>query len=327
MRIYLLIVLLSLAGCAVSDPSKGDDSNQNNPPNNVNNVNNGNNGNNANNDVDMGVDGTPLRVVTFNTLRFFDTVCDSGQCESSDFEDVKSQGEFEFRAQQIADALIDIDADVVMLQEIETQACLDELERALGDSAYPISIMGETGGAATLDVALLARGELIQTTDHGDTVLTRPDGGTTTFAREFLEVEFERDGHRYIAFSAHFKAKRNDDPSRRFAEAEGARLIVGAAVSQNPDAVVVMGGDLNDTPDSAPLRELVSDGSLDLLTDVPGFYTFTFLDEDVALDHLLVGANEEAVLVPGSVMAVRGGLGGLAGSDHAAAVADLIVVE
>ena len=97
---------------------------------------------------------------------------------------------------------------------------------------------------------------------RADEVLTRPDGSTTTFSRELLEVHVTKAGRAIIFFAAHFRSKSNDDPGRRLAEAQATRRIVDAVAAANPRALVVLGGDLNDTPGSPPLDALTGNGGL-----------------------------------------------------------------
>jgi hypothetical protein len=69
---------------------------------------------------------------------------------------VPSRQEYEARVNRVASALEDLNADVIVLQEIENQAVLSDLNEAL---SYPVSIIGEIGRPASLDVAILARGQ------------------------------------------------------------------------------------------------------------------------------------------------------------------------
>ena len=111
---------------------------------------------------------TPLaprvRIATFNVHRFFDTVCDSGDCGPGAFEDLLSQSQFEARADELAQAIEALDADVILLQEIETQGCLDALvSRTEGRFSGQFA---ELGPAATVDVAVLSRLQMIGVERH-----------------------------------------------------------------------------------------------------------------------------------------------------------------
>lgn len=266
-----------------------------------------------------------LRIAAFNVKRFFDTVCDSGGCGGSNYEELPSPEQFAARADQLAAAISALKAGVVLVEEVETQACLDALRTRLPD--FPHAVLGETGTAASVDVGVLSRHPITSTRRHRDsTVLTRPDGSSTTFAREFLEVHLDVGGAKVVVFPAHFRSKSNDDPGRRLAEAQAARDILTAVAAANPGALVVLGGDLNDTPGSPPLNALEEGGALlRVARDLPAEQTGTYQYSGVwqALDHLYVTRESSSRYLPASFRAVRDAYArGLGGSDHAAVLAD-----
>lgn len=275
---------------------------------------------------DVGPTGTPFRVGQFNTRRFFDTVCNSGNCsDASDFEAQLSDAEFNFKAQTIAAAIDQMQVDAITLEEIETQTVLDGLKAKL-QTSYTVAELGETGASGSLDVAVLAKGELLEVRKHRSLRLERPDGSTTSFARELLEVHTLQGDQRVVIFAAHFKAQRNDDPGRRFAEAKAAGQIMAATAAEFPDALVVLGGDLNDTPTSSPLTALVSAGDIALLTE-PGFWTYRFFQAEQHIDHLIYVRGGGGVVQPDSLEYFDDGSGGFGGSDHRAVRATFLLPE
>ncbi len=277
-------------------------------------------------DADREVPAGALRVATFNTHLFFDTVCQSGRCDIGDFEIVNSETDFRDKARKLADAVAGLNADVVLLQEVETEDCLDALNRALS-SPYPVAEQGETGSAASIDTAVLARGRLLERRNHRGTPIEGPNGESLQFTREFLELHLEIGGGRVIAFDAHFKSKASDDPDRRLAEAMAAHDIVTARAREYPDALVVFGGDLNDTPGSAPLDALENSGRLlRVAGDLPDLEaaTYDYRGRLQAIDHLFMARQAAGELVSGSVLSVRGPVFGYGGSDHAALRADFL---
>src|SRR4051812_14702781 len=90
-------------------------------------------------EVDAGA-GARLRVATFNVHRFFDTVCESGACGPGDYEALASPQQLDARAAELAGAIRALEADVISLQEIETQACLDALLAHIAD-AMPYGVL------------------------------------------------------------------------------------------------------------------------------------------------------------------------------------------
>jgi endonuclease/exonuclease/phosphatase family metal-dependent hydrolase len=157
-----------------------------------------------------------------------------------------------------------------------------------------------------------------------------PDGTTTRFSRELLEVEIQSErGKDVILFAAHFRSKANDDPARRLAEAQTASRIVGERAARSPEALVVLGGDLNDTPGSPPLQALVVDGGLvRVADDLPDAAqaTYTYQGHGEAIDHLLLAPSASVLRVPRSSRVWRDG-NGWGGSDHAALSSDFLLLD
>ncbi len=278
------------------------------------------------------VDARPaarLKVATFNVGRLFDTVCDSNNCgDSNDFERQYSPPEFDFKIGQIGGALEELDADIVALEEVENQACLDALVAERPE--YDFAVLGEIGGSASLDVAVIGRGLIhLETRKHrADTQLMLIDGRTKSFARELLEVHFELQGKRVVVFAAHFKAQRNDDPEWRLGEATVAREIAEATQAEFPAAFVYLSGDLNDEPGTPPLDAITGSGGLVSVTEgLPkeDIWTYGFINTRIAIDHILYVPAEAAELVAGTAEVVRDASGAFGGSDHAALRAEFNV--
>ncbi|MDB4960553.1 MAG: endonuclease/exonuclease/phosphatase family protein [Myxococcales bacterium] len=270
-----------------------------------------------------------VRVATFNVHRFFDTVCESQSCEPpDDYEAVLTPAGFEARAAEIADAILLLGADVVALQEVETQACLDALVLRLAD-VMPYAVLGEIHTTASVDVAVFSRTPLDQVIGHRATQpLTRPDGTATTFSRELLEVHVRAaNGAKVVVFAAHFRSKSTDDPGRRLAEAQVSSVVVNARAAAEPDALVVLGGDLNDTPGSPPIDALTADGGLVRVADdlpLASQATYRYFGNGQIIDHLMLAPTPAATRVPRSSRVWKDG-SGWGGSDHFALTSDFLI--
>ncbi len=272
---------------------------------------------------DSALEGS-VRIAAYNVQRFFDTVCDSGACGGSNYEALPTPSEFGMKADRLASAISRLNADVVLLAEVETQASLDALTSRLPRFGY--AELGETGAPASVDVAVISVHPITRVRGHRHRTLWRPDGTETRFARELLEVHLDVEGKQVIVFSAHFRSKSSDDPGRRFAEADAARDIIAGVAQATPNALVVLGGDLNDVPGSEPIQALERDGALlRVASDRPDdeTWTYSFYGERQAIDHLYL-ARGGGTYVPGSFRAVRDPRGGYGGSDHAAVYADFM---
>lgn len=262
-----------------------------------------------------------IRVASLNVRRLFDAVCDSGNCDGSAFEAVATPAGLDARLAQLAERLLYLNADVIMVAEVETAALLDALAAKM--PGFVTHVLGEIGFTASVDVGVLSRFPTLEVRKHRDLPLTRPDGSPTSFTREFLEVHLDRGGKRVVAFAAHFRSKNADDPGRRYAEAVAAGDIVRAAAAETPDALVVLGGDLNDVPGSPPiaaLDERLARPSLGLPADA--IATYWFEGRGQAIDHLYLPTA--ARYLAGTFAVARDpGRRTFAGSDHAAVYADL----
>lgn len=267
----------------------------------------------------------PLRVhvMTFNMHRYFDTTCDSGRCSTGDFEALPTASAFAAQTAAIAFGITRAEADVVCAQEVETEAALRALQDRLA-GRYPTAVLGEIGTPGSVDVAVLARDPLIETRRHRAQPITRPDGSGTVFSREFLEVHLSRAGRRVVMFCAHFRSMVNDDPGRRVAEGTRAAELVARTATEFPDALVVMGGDLNDVPGSPTLLALEGGGLDRVARRLPTGEdaTWTGFSGSFAFDHLLHATRGAGRVIDGSVAVLRDQAMGYAGSDHAALRAD-----
>lgn len=290
--------------------------------------------------ADAGADGSSsdggragaIRVANFNVRRYFDTVCQSGNCTGTGFEDVVTQAAFDARTEQLAKAVALIDPDIITLEEVETEGCLDALAAKLASmgKTYPLVHLGETGSNGSVDVGILARGTLTQIKTHRDTPLVEADGTKTTFTRELLEVRMTFGDKAVVMFGAHFRSKAGtDDPARRLAEAKAAQMIVAGVGAELPDALVILGGDLNDTPGSDPIKAMDLNGALvRVAADRPASEqgTYIFQGVDQAIDHIYVVKGQAARYAPMSATVYRDNpKAGFGGSDHGALSADFSI--
>ncbi|NOK36290.1 endonuclease/exonuclease/phosphatase family protein [Corallococcus exercitus] len=263
---------------------------------------------------------TRVRIAAFNVHRLFDTVCDTGSCGGSNYEELPTEAEFAAQVDQLGRAITALEADIVMLEEVETQASLDGLRSRVPQFTY--SRLGETYSAASVDVAVISRFPITEVRSHRSQYIYRPDGSATRFSRDLLEVHLDVDGAHVIVFAAHFRSKVDDDPGRRIAEANASRDILLESAKEFPSALVVLGGDLNDVPGSDAINAL-DQGLLRVAKDRPESATWSYVysGRGQAIDHLFLAPGGGGTYVPGSFRVARDG-DGYGGSDHGAVYAD-----
>ncbi|MEM9351979.1 MAG: endonuclease/exonuclease/phosphatase family protein [Planctomycetota bacterium] len=160
------------------------------------------------------------------------------------------------------------------------------------------------------DRVSLVGGSLIR---HGDGV------GEFNNSRKPLEATFEFNGEEVTLINNHFRAKGgstglfeviqppiNGGESTREEQAEFVADLVDQIVAADPDARVIVLGDLNDFGFSTPLAELTGQpdsvlSNLEELLDPTDRFTFVFDGNSQSLDHMLVtdsllaGADFETV--------------------------------
>ena len=260
---------------------------------------------------------------TYNTHLFFDKICDSGKCSSSDFESALSNSEYNGKVSDLAESIHEINADIILLQEIEKSSCLEDLFEKTG--YYKEFFLGEKGSYASVDTGIMTKGKITYKNLHPEQIECPQcdDGGKTTFTRAFLEIHIELGGREIIVFSAHFKSKTDNDPARRYAEAAAAAKILKRVAGENPDALVVMGGDLNDEPGSETLEYFESDPMFSRVADELSSKdqaTYSYRGDAIALDHIFWVKTNSGTYKKGSAEVVKDAPStySLGSSDHAA---------
>jgi predicted extracellular nuclease len=217
--------------------------------------------------------------------------------------------------------------DDATVSAVETYARLTAAIRAAGGPVYDVRQVdpennrdgGEPGG--NIRVAFMFR------TDRGLRFVDRPGGDATTpvgiaggrlsaspgrvdprspawqGSRKPLAAEVEWRGRRLVAVANHFVSKGADAPlfgrhqppprpseSQRVAQATVVHAFVGRLLEADPDANVVVLGDLNDFAWSPTLTALKGSHLHNLTDDLPEpeRYGYVFDGNSQALDHVLV---------------------------------------
>ncbi|MBD8077782.1 endonuclease/exonuclease/phosphatase family protein [Cellulosimicrobium arenosum] len=253
-----------------------------------------------------------------------------------------------------ARVIADVDADVLAVVEAESRVALKHFTDAgvvtrTGRPVYPHVMVIDGNDDRGIDVGLLTtkRATLRDIRTHVD---DRDSSGRLIFGRDCPEYAVETaGGTRLTVLVNHFKSKgygtqRESDATRRRQASRVAAIYRDLRARGQENVVVV--GDLNDTPDSVPLRPLLERTDLRDVTTHPAFVgdgrpgTYANGTAGQKIDYVLLSPALFERTVGGSVFrrGVWGGTNGTlfehydtmsapqhAASDHAALYADLDV--
>ncbi|HEX9051081.1 MAG TPA: endonuclease/exonuclease/phosphatase family protein [Anaeromyxobacter sp.] len=253
-----------------------------------------------------------VRVATWNVHDLFDA--EDRIVPPGDEDLVPSAAEVEAKIARVAAVLARVDADVWLLQEVENRAVLERLARASGYGAARLVDGNDPRG---IDVGLLSRLPVSGYASHASEV--GPDG-TLLWPRDCVEawVEAGVPARRLVLVGSHLSSPISDDGTRRRRQAARMREIADADAAEDPGALVLAGGDLNDAPASDALAPLLRDGAWSDPV-APGAITWRGDAGAGRLDYLLLPSGSGA-LVAASVDA---GADVGAASDHRPVVLDL----
>jgi endonuclease/exonuclease/phosphatase family metal-dependent hydrolase len=169
------------------------------------------------------------------------------------------------RRDRVVQMLTPLQPDILVVEEIGGAGAVEDLGSRLATAGIPLAHREIVWGAdPAIAVAVLSRFPFLSRRSHSnDTILA--EGRLLRTSRGFVEVEIEGPaGFRFTLLAAHLKSKREtgvpSEASLREAEARALRRHVDALLDQDPGARIVVAGDLNDHPDSRPLRLLKSRG-------------------------------------------------------------------
>ncbi|ARV62647.1 endonuclease I [Nostocales cyanobacterium HT-58-2] len=129
-----------------------------------------------------------------------------------------------------------------------------------------------------------------------------PTNNAFSDSRKPLAAEFLFNDQKLFLVANHFVSKKggpSDNPKRE-KQAQIVNQFIAQLLQVGPDANVIVLGDLNDLPDSPPLKTLEGN-ILENLTErlpVGDRYTFDFRGSRQLIDHLLVSKNLSAVAQP-----------------------------
>jgi predicted extracellular nuclease len=166
---------------------------------------------------------------------------------------------------------------------------VDFVDRPGGDATTPVEVVGTRRGGVRLSVS---PGRI------------DPADAAWTDSRKPLAGEFRFRGRTVVVVTNHFTSKGGDQPlhgpvqppargseEQRHAQAEAVRAFADEVAAADPDANLVVAGDLNDFQFSRTLDLLTGDGGLvNPMLGLPAGerYNYVYDGNSQALDHMLV---------------------------------------
>ncbi len=197
-----------------------------------------------------------------------------------------------------------LNADVLCTVEVESRLVLDRFNRLVQGKfppTYAHNLLVDGNDERGIDVGLLSRFEIRSVRSHIDDAFTAANGQQfTVFSRDCAEYEIALPGGETLwMLCNHFKSQGFGSPAsnnaKRQRQADRVRAILKRFDLKKE--LVVVAGDFNDQPDSAPLKSLLATPDLfDTLTSpLLAGPRWTYQDK-TALDYLLVSKALQAKL-------------------------------
>jgi endonuclease/exonuclease/phosphatase family metal-dependent hydrolase len=222
----------------------------------------------------------------------------------------------ETATQNTARVMAEIDADVQAVVEVESRTALARFNQYVLGQVVTEQGHGQTFGHAMvvdgndprgIDVGLLTKanvaiGKMCSHVD--DDHLKNEQPGRKIFSRDCIEHELQapNGGPPLLLMVNHLKSKRDGGDDLRERQAKLLKEIYQDRRDEGWERIMIA-GDLNDTPDSAPLRPLIVETDLKDASEYPGFDWSggpgTYGDREEKIDYLL--------LSPALFAAIKGG--------------------
>ncbi len=205
-----------------------------------------------------------------------------------------------------------MNADLVMLAEVENQAILDDMNAADLGGKYTTRVLIQGNDERGINVGFLSTIAPDMVVSHKDDEFTLPPSNLMyKYSRDCLEVHLTFNGRHVVLLGVHFKAKTPpDDPDKRLAESLHTRAIADALVAADPSLAVLVLGDYNDTPDSTTIAGMVGKAPV-LFVDSASFgagtpYSYVYEGMNQLIDHQFANPRMAGLLDQTSVIISHG---------------------
>jgi endonuclease/exonuclease/phosphatase family metal-dependent hydrolase len=252
------------------------------------------------------IPAVPLKIVDWNTHNYFD----AKKNPATPTEIILSAADYAKKRATIGAEIKALNADIVVLAEIENKAILDDLNATELGSAYGQTILIEGNDSRGIDIGVLTKLVPDSVVSHKDDVFVK--GGTNGpqyhYARDCVELHFTFNQRPLVVLGVHFKAKAApDDPDKRLAEAQHTRKIADDLQAKQPGVAILVLGDYNDTPGSPPYLA-VAGAAPQLFVDsadsvqMSDRHSYNFMGTLELIDHQMANPALHSMLDPTSVV-------------------------
>ena len=272
-----------------------------------------------------------VRFATLNAWWLFDD-----QPPHQNWAGQRNDQSWEDSLAHVADAIVEINADVLALQEVEDRHAVERLNALLASrgKGYAFFWVGAGDDPFTgQDVAILSQFPSLTEPVRSYPAMQEDFHTNNGFPRvaalhKFMRVDLEVEGEPVTVFALHLKSKRGNQitsDGERLAQARMIRRLVRPVLEKGRPNVVVM-GDFNDGPGSPALREIqgLNDASWNLSNAAESehmngeAWTYQYRGSKDQIDHVLLSKFLFDKVAAASVIRIDNDA-----SDHDAFVVDI----
>jgi endonuclease/exonuclease/phosphatase family metal-dependent hydrolase len=249
---------------------------------------------------------------------------------------------------KICENILAIKPDVIALEEMGTTNALLELQSSLNKGGLDLPFWEHVSAHDTnIHLAVLSKWPFTSRRPHTNEAFLI--GKRRYFvSRGFAEVEIELNSkYRFTLIAAHLKSRlvigSANEAEERLQEATLLRELIDSGLSKNPELNLIVVGDFNDIPDSAPLKTILGNGRNPLFDLRPAerphpphipsgehavTWTYHFAKDDVfsRIDYILVSRGMSHEWLNEDTYVFSGPDWGVA-SDHRPVVADFVAED
>lgn len=202
-----------------------------------------------------------VRVAAYNVENYLDTPTQT-----------RREAKSETAKAKVREVIMAMKPDVLVMPEMGQLSALLELQASLKQAGLDLPHHEfVTGWDTNIHVAVLSKYPITARRSHtNDTFLL--SGKRFHVSRGFAEVEVTvSPQYKFTVFGAHLKSRRPipeaDEAEMRLEEAKVLREKIDARLAANPNANIIVCGDLNDTYDQPPIKAVIGRGK-NALTDI-----------------------------------------------------------